>query len=108
MKSHDPAALRPQPARDGADFWPTPLCLSDALVRYALPSLHSLPPSPVWECAAGDGRLVAALRAAGRTVFASDLLPAASRTGPAAAHYLRRADVVIGDTVTGGESHAEP
>jgi hypothetical protein len=75
LKRRDPAALRPQPMRDGADFWPTPRCLSDALVHHVLPSL---PPGPVWECAAGDGRLVAAMRAAGRTVFASDLMPVAA------------------------------
>jgi len=74
LKPHDPAALRSQPTRDGHDFWQTPNCLSDALMRYVLPSL----PGPVWECAAGDGRLVAAMRAAGRKVLASDLLPAAS------------------------------
>jgi hypothetical protein len=75
MKSRDPASLRAQPTRNGVDFWATPRCLTDALVRCVLPSL---PPTAVWECAAGDGRLAAALRAAGRTVFASDLMPAAS------------------------------
>jgi hypothetical protein len=66
LKPRDPAALRAQPARDGADFWPTPRCLSDALVRRVLPSL---PPGPVWESAAGDGVLVDAMRVAGRDVL---------------------------------------
>jgi hypothetical protein len=64
------AALRPQPKRDGPDFWPTPDCLTGALVKYILPAL---PLAPIWECAAGDGALVRALEAAGRTVIATDL-----------------------------------
>jgi hypothetical protein len=68
----DPAALRPQPKRDGPDFWSTPPCLTRALVRHVLPTL---PPCPIWECAAGDGPLVEVMRQAGRTVFASDLHP---------------------------------
>jgi hypothetical protein len=73
-KSCDPAALRPAVRRDGPDYWPTPRCLGDALVRCVLPEL----PGPIWECAAGDGRLAAAMRAAGRRVITSDLLPAAA------------------------------
>jgi hypothetical protein len=34
-----------------------------------------LPKGPIWECAAGDGRLVKALRGAGYTVTASDVEP---------------------------------
>lgn len=68
----DAAALRGQPSRDGPDFWPTPHSLTTALVRFVLPDL---PPGPIWECAAGDGRLVKALRAVGRSVLATDLYP---------------------------------
>lgn len=68
----DEAAQRGQPSREGPDFWPTPPCLTAALVRFVLPQL---PPGPIWECAAGDGRLVRAMRAAGRSVTASDLHP---------------------------------
>jgi hypothetical protein len=67
----DPAALRPQPDRDGADWWPTPPCLTAALVRFVLPEV----PGAIWESAAGDGRLAAAMRDAGRDVLATDLLP---------------------------------
>ena len=68
----DPASLRPQPARSGTDYWATPQCLTRALADEVLPSL---PPAPVWECAAGDGRLANAMRAAGRVVVASDIEP---------------------------------
>jgi hypothetical protein len=44
----------------------------------ATTALAAPPPGPVWECAAGDARLVAAMRAVGRTVIASDVLPAAA------------------------------
>jgi hypothetical protein len=73
-KSRDPTSIRPQPARAGPDYQPTRGCLSDALVRCVLPEL----PGPIWECAAGNGRLDTAMRAAGRTVIASDLFPAAA------------------------------
>jgi hypothetical protein len=63
-------ALRPQPKRLGADRWPTPVSLIDALIRHVIPTL---PPGPVWECAAGPGDLATALRNAGRHVVASDL-----------------------------------
>lgn len=66
----DPAAQRGQPRRDGPDFWPTPSTLITALVHYVVPRL---PPGPLWECAAGDGRLADALDRAGRTVIRSDL-----------------------------------
>ena len=68
----DPAAYRPQPARDGADFWPTPPCLSRALTQHILPAL---PLVPVWECAAGDGRLARTIAMTGRDVIATDLFP---------------------------------
>src|SRR4051794_33616684 len=65
------AALRPQPKRHGADVWPTPVSLTDALIIHVLPSL---PEGIIWEPAAGDGGLATALRHAGRQVAASDLL----------------------------------
>jgi hypothetical protein len=65
----DRAALRPQPTRNGDDWWATPTCLTTALVRFVLPEVHGV----VWECAAGDGALAAAMRAAGRDVLATDL-----------------------------------
>jgi hypothetical protein len=36
--------------------------------------LPQLPPGPIWEPAAGDGRLAEAMRAAGRSVLGSDVL----------------------------------
>ncbi len=71
--TRDQPSLRPQPARDDADWWPTPPWLVSAVIRFVLPAL----PGPIWEPAAGDGRLSAALRADGRTVLASDLVPRA-------------------------------
>ena len=71
-RSRDPASLRPQPKRDGPDFWPTPACLITALLRHVLPTL---PRGRVWEFAAGDGRLVEPMRGAGREVIATDLHP---------------------------------
>jgi hypothetical protein len=68
----DPAAQRAQPHRDGPNFWPTPACLTTALVQYVMPHL---PPGPVWECACGDGRLARAIAATGRRVMGSDLYP---------------------------------
>jgi hypothetical protein len=61
-------AARGQPKRTGPDFWPTPACLIEAACTYMLPAL---PAAPLWECAAGDGRLAAAL---GATV-ATDRFP---------------------------------
>jgi hypothetical protein len=51
-----------------------PRCLTEALIQHVLPEL---PTAAIWECAAGDGRLVQALSAAGYTVFASDIEPRA-------------------------------
>ena len=68
----DPPAQRGQPSREGPDFWPTPICLTMALQRFVLPEL---PPGPLWEPAAGDGRLVRSMMTTGRRVYASDLYP---------------------------------
>jgi hypothetical protein len=65
------AALRPQPTRTGRDVWPTPACLIDALVAHVLPGLPA--EGPIWEPAAGDGRLANALRRAGRMVVETDI-----------------------------------
>jgi hypothetical protein len=64
------AALRPQPRRSGPDLWPTPPSLIRALINHVVPRL---PDGPIWECAAGQGDLAAALGNAGRQVIASDL-----------------------------------
>jgi hypothetical protein len=69
----DPAARRPQPARNGDDWWATPRCLITALIRFVLPEI----PGAIWEPCAGDGRLVDAMRGAGRDVLATDLVPRA-------------------------------
>jgi hypothetical protein len=71
-RSRDPASLRPQPKRSGYDFWATPPCLTEALTEAVLPSLRK---RPIWEFAAGDGRLAKGLRGAGYTVIASDIEP---------------------------------
>jgi hypothetical protein len=68
----DPAARRPSPRRDDVDLWPTPSCLTAALIGKVLPTLPS--DGIIWECAAGDGHLVDALRLAGREVIASDII----------------------------------
>jgi hypothetical protein len=64
------AALRPQPKRQGPDFWSTPECLLNALITEILPTL---PAGIIWEPACGDGRLAEALRQFGRHVVATDL-----------------------------------
>jgi hypothetical protein len=64
----DPMAARGQPKRTGPDFWPTPDCLIQAAVEHIVPAL---PDAPIWECAAGDGRLASALGAA----IATDKFP---------------------------------
>lgn len=79
----DPAAQRGQPARIGPDFWPTPDSLVRAFIRYVLPDL---PPGPIWECAAGDGRLAKAIAQAGRRVIATDLYP---QDGRAPVDFIR-------------------
>jgi hypothetical protein len=59
------AALRPQPRRYGPDDWATPPCLCAALTHDVLPTI---PGGAVWEPAPGNGALVAAIKAAGRSV----------------------------------------
>jgi hypothetical protein len=72
LRIRDPAMTRGQARRDGPDFWPTPACLTKALLDFVLPEL---PPGPIWECAAGDGRLARAIATGGRSVIATDLYP---------------------------------
>lgn len=79
----DAPAQRGQPAREGADYWPTPQTLIDALVQHVIPTLPA--GAPVWECAAGDGRLVEAILRSGRDVVASDRYP---QDGNAAVNFL--------------------
>jgi hypothetical protein len=70
---NDPSAYRPQPDRDGTDYWPTiDRHLILTLVYIVLPTL---PSGVIWEMAAGAGHLVDPLRQAGREVIASDLFP---------------------------------
>src|SRR5215469_6709354 len=45
-RSRDLASLRPQPRRHGHDFWATPRCLTEALIRHVLPEL---PTAAIWE-----------------------------------------------------------
>jgi hypothetical protein len=83
----DPAAYRPQPARGGADFWPTiDRALILSLVYEVLPAL---PIGVVWEAAAGAGHLVDPLRAAGRQVIGTDLFPDPERPNIAVHDFLR-------------------
>jgi hypothetical protein len=89
-KNRDPSARRPTPKREDMDFWPTPPELQIALTRYVL---ELLPDGPVWECAAGDGRLADALIAAGRQVILSDIDP--QRAG------IRRLDFLKDDPPPG-------
>lgn len=74
MRARDPAPLLPQPARTGTDWHPTLSGLTLALTRFVLPGL---PPGPVWEACAGDGRLARAIEADGRRVIATDIDPRA-------------------------------
>jgi hypothetical protein len=68
----DQHARRPQPARkDDPDYWPTPHCLTSALVQFVLPAL---PPGPVWEAAAGEGALARAIAVTGRRILQTDLV----------------------------------
>ena len=78
------AALRPQPSRDGADYWPTPASLIGALIPHVLPTL---PAGPVWECAAGDGRLAAAMRDARRHDWRARWLADSTRAGRSRGFY---------------------
>lgn len=82
----DPAAYKPQPARDGSDYWPTiDQGLHDMLIHCVLPKV---PDGIIWEAAAGSGHLVDPLRRAGREVIATDLFP-------------QRADIAPHDFVNG-------
>ena len=61
MSGKDPAAYRPQPARDGSDFWPTlDRCLQLLLVQEVLPAVPAW--LTIWEIAAGAGYLVDPMR----------------------------------------------
>jgi hypothetical protein len=82
----DPAAYRPQPAREGPDFWPTiDRGLILALVYEVLPAL---PVGVIWEAAAGAGHLVDPLRAAGCEVIGTDLFPDPERPDFAVHDFL--------------------
>jgi hypothetical protein len=72
-QGRDPAALRPTPNRTGLDEWTTPADLCACLVECVLASFD--PALPIWECAAGDGAIVDALRMAQRRVWATDIAP---------------------------------
>jgi hypothetical protein len=66
----DPAMLRPQPRREGADHWTTPRCLVEALLTHVLPTT---PDGVIWEPACGADHLADAMRSAGRTVLSTDI-----------------------------------
>jgi hypothetical protein len=66
----DPAMMRPQPKRDGADSWATPTCLTEALLTHVLPTT---PDGIIWEPAAGNDHLANAMRSAGRIVLSTDI-----------------------------------
>ena len=51
------------------DFYPTPSWVIDALTEHA-----NLAGRCVWECACGDGRMAQALKAAGASVYLSDVV----------------------------------
>jgi hypothetical protein len=93
QQNRDPAALRPQPARDGTEFWATPDCLIAAAIEHVLPLLSAEP--AIWEPAAGDGRLARAISAAGTTVIATDLVP-------------RAPDVLLRDFINGSPPLGQP
>jgi len=82
----DPAPYRPQPAREGPDFWPTlDRGLILALMYEVLPAL---PVRVVWEAGGGAGHLVDPLRAAGCQVIATDLFPDPERPDIAVHDFL--------------------
>jgi hypothetical protein len=68
----DKAAQRGQPARDGPDFWPTPVGLIAAACKHIVPVL---PAGVIWECACGDGVLQRAIAACGRKTIGTDRYP---------------------------------
>jgi predicted RNA methylase len=51
------------------DFYPTPTWVIDALAEHV-----NLAGRCVWECACGDGRMAQALKAAGASVYSSDVV----------------------------------
>src|SRR5262249_21866360 len=77
--SRDPASLRPQPRRGGPDYWPTPACLTSALIEHVLPGLRQ---APVWGGAAGDGGLALAMRGSGYSVVAGGIEPRGGGNAP--------------------------
>jgi hypothetical protein len=65
--SHAASAGKHAFAERKFDFYPTPACAIEALLR------AETPPLTVWEPAAGKGAIVNMLRARGHTVVASDI-----------------------------------
>jgi hypothetical protein len=55
-------------ARVARDFYPTPAWVTNALAEHV-----ELAGMRVWECACGDGRMSEALKAAGASVYSSDI-----------------------------------
>jgi hypothetical protein len=88
----DKPSLKPQPKRDGPDWWPTPLreCVAARAVLRMDPALagHRL-----WEVAAGNGVLLDAMAAGGRDVIGTDLEP---RRADIAQHDFLRGPIPIG------------
>ncbi|MBO0735182.1 MAG: hypothetical protein J2P48_01220 [Alphaproteobacteria bacterium] len=73
-RGRDPSAYRPQPGRDGPDFWPTVDPGLQHMAVYRVLQEVSLE-IPIWEFAAGEGHLVDPIRRRGRLVIATDLFP---------------------------------
>lgn len=61
----------------GMDFYPTPTCAIEALIRIESARI----PRTIWEPACGDGAIVKPLLAAGYNVIATDLLDRGCGTG---------------------------
>jgi hypothetical protein len=68
-----PKSLYGKRKRHPGDFYPT--IDPDLILLLKLIVRQVLPPGAIWECAAGQGHLVAPIRAAGREVIASDITP---------------------------------
>jgi hypothetical protein len=85
---NDPSAYRPQPAREGRDFWPTiDPGLHDMLIHCVLPKVP--PDLAVWEAAAGAGRLFDSLRhRTNRQIIATDLFSDQDRRNVAVHDFL--------------------
>jgi hypothetical protein len=74
QRHKDPSAYKPQPGRDGADFWPTiDPGLHDMLIHCVMSKIP--PETPIWEAAGGSGHLVDPLRRGRQLVIATDLFP---------------------------------